>query len=82
MHCHEAKKRLIGTRRDPVGWEKDEELLEHLRTCLSCAREAEMAGLLSGLFKAASTDDTVDIRPLASARLNIEAQVATAGRTS
>ena len=58
MRCREALDRL--NQPAPFDWQSDTELLEHLKTCPACARQAEVARELRQAFAEASVPDEAD----------------------
>jgi hypothetical protein len=73
MQCREARHRLEKHGQDSSAVEADKQLIDHLQNCPDCARDAVAGNVLNRLFVSASTDDTLDMIPLAQNRTRIEA---------
>lgn len=77
MRCSEARLRITGSRRDGYNIKDDPELLEHLKTCSLCNKEAQVAGVLRNIFDITSTDDKTDMIPLEAQKKLIKTVVET-----
>ncbi len=73
MHCSEARHRLTGSNRDGFNIENDHELLEHLKNCPDCAKEAQAAKALKEIFDVSSKNDTTNIIPIESQKKLVKA---------
>jgi len=80
MRCSEARLRITGSRRGGYNIIDDPELLKHLRTCPSCKKEAQAAGILRQIFDINSTDDKTDIIPLEAQKKLVKAVVENSNR--
>ncbi|MDH4035146.1 MAG: hypothetical protein OEV80_15250, partial [candidate division Zixibacteria bacterium] len=79
MHCDQAQRRineLVQAGADP---QTDSSLVDHLRDCPRCREEAQAAGLLTQVLRAADEDDTSGITPFHQARQRVEARIASSG---
>lgn len=76
MHCSEARHRLTGSRRSAAELAQDSQLLEHLKLCPNCAREALAAETLRQMLIAGRADDSVGTVPMADQRKLVEARMA------
>jgi hypothetical protein len=81
MHCSEARQRLSGSRRSGIDLPNDSELLEHLRSCPQCAREAGVAEQMREMFESASSDDKLAMPDLSAQRKLVESRMARARPT-
>ena len=82
MRCREARLRLIDSRRGGAAGQDDRELLDHLKKCPNCTREAEAAQKLQQLLAAAGADDLSDLLPLTEQKRLVEARTASPGGRS
>jgi len=80
MRCRQAENRLSEARPDGFGFSDDRELMDHLRNCPACAKQAKAAQLLKADFEAMSIGDEVDSIPLSVLRTRVEAQARSAGQ--
>ncbi|MFC1475633.1 anti-sigma factor family protein [Candidatus Zixiibacteriota bacterium] len=67
MRCPDVKRRI-----DAAAGEWDREIVEHLRTCPSCARASQAVRTMRGILEAATKNDPV--LPLATVREQVEAR--------
>lgn len=75
MRCSEARLRITGSRRDGYDINNDRKLQEHLKTCPTCAKEAQAANALKNIFDISSNDDSTNIIPLDIQKRRIKAIV-------
>ena len=74
MRCHEARQRLIESRGELSNYNRDKELLEHLRQCPDCARLAQTEMILRRDLKSAAADDMTDTIPWSTLKDRVESQ--------
>jgi len=77
LHCKEVIRRI-----DNFAGELDREVTEHIKSCPSCARAAEAAGLLEQVLKAAPNNDIDDATPFDRIRSRVEAEAIKARKGS
>lgn len=77
MRCREARNRidLLGQSQVEAGSER--ELRDHLESCPSCTKYAELSGLLDTALAAARADDVSKVVPLELQRLQVERRIQT-----
>jgi hypothetical protein len=66
MRCRDVKRRLI------EAVELDPEIIEHLKVCPSCAREAEAGRLLDSVFKSIRERAVTDLTPFYALKAKLE----------